>query len=74
MRCDLELEPNRPDAHRIAAPEESLLIIWSSGDVDTAQRMVFMYSRNSMLHSWWQGVQFCVWLISVETVACLWHN
>ena len=55
------LEPSKPDAHRIAAPEESLLIIWSSGDVDTAQRMVFMYSRNSMLHSWWQRVQLCVW-------------
>ena len=41
--------------------KDRLLVIWSSGDIDVAQRMVFMYCRNSKLHSWWDKVQLCVW-------------
>ncbi|MCL2498444.1 MAG: DsrE family protein [Symbiobacteriaceae bacterium] len=44
----------------------SLLVIWSSGDPDIAERMVFMYCRNSKLHSWWGTVQLCIWGASAK--------
>ncbi|MCL2549250.1 MAG: hypothetical protein FWE76_08810, partial [Symbiobacteriaceae bacterium] len=57
------------DEHIASAPDDSLLIIWSSGEIEVAQRMVFMYSRNSMLHSWWKQVQLCVWGASAKLLS-----
>jgi hypothetical protein len=62
-------ESRKPDEYVVSTPEDCLLIIWSSADIDIAQRMVFMYSRNSMLHSWWKRVQICVWGASAKLLS-----
>jgi hypothetical protein len=38
-----------------------LLILWTTGDRDTALNMVFMYGINSHLRNWWEEVTLLVW-------------
>ncbi len=52
--------------------ENSLVVVWSSGDREVALKMVFMYTLNSKLKGWWEDVRFIVWgpsakLLSVDT-------
>ncbi len=42
------------------APEK-LAVLWTSGDLEVAQNMVFMYSKNAKKHGWWEHVQLIVW-------------
>ena len=51
--------------------ENSLVVVWSSGDREVALKMVFMYTLNSKLKGWWKDVRFIVWgpsakLLSVD--------
>jgi hypothetical protein len=51
--------------------ENSLVVVWSSGDREVALKMVFMYTLNSKLKDWWEDVRFIVWgpsakLLSVD--------
>ena len=51
--------------------ENSLVVVWSSGDREVALKMVFMYTLNSKLKGWWEDVRFVVWgpsakLLSVD--------
>ena len=39
----------------------SLLVVWTSGEIDVAKKMVFMYSLNSKLNNWWDDVTLLVW-------------
>ncbi len=41
--------------------EDSLVVLWSSGDREVALKMVFMYTLNARLRSWWREVRFVVW-------------
>ncbi|MDI6600773.1 MAG: DsrE family protein [Thermoanaerobacteraceae bacterium] len=38
-----------------------LYILWTSGDKEVAQKMVFMYTYNSKLKKWWDDVTLIVW-------------
>ncbi len=38
-----------------------LLVVWSSGEIEVARKMVFMYTRNSMIHGWWEEVTLLIW-------------
>jgi hypothetical protein len=38
-----------------------LLVLWTTGDKDTALNMVLMYALNSRLRSWWDEVTLLVW-------------
>jgi hypothetical protein len=40
---------------------DSLVLIWSSGDREVAKKMVFMYTKNSKLKGWWGRVRLVVW-------------
>jgi hypothetical protein len=45
-------------------PAESpsrLLVLWTTGDRETALNMVLMYTLNSRLRSWWDEVTLLVW-------------
>lgn len=51
--------------------QNSLVIVWSSGDREVALKMIFMYTLNSKLKDWWEDVRFIVWgpsakLLSVD--------
>lgn len=41
--------------------KDSLVVLWTSGDRDTADKMVFMYTLNSKLRQWWKEVTLIVW-------------
>lgn len=43
------------------AGERQLNILWTNADKTTAELMVFMYARNSMLKGWWDGVTLIIW-------------
>jgi len=41
--------------------DKKLVILWTTADCETAERMVFMYARNSRLRGWWEEVCLVVW-------------
>lgn len=41
--------------------KDSLVVVWSSGDRDVADKMVFMYTLNSRLKNWWNEVTLIIW-------------
>jgi hypothetical protein len=43
------------------AGNDSLVVLWTSGDRETAFKMVFMYTLNAKLRMWWKNVTLVVW-------------
>jgi hypothetical protein len=41
--------------------QESLVVLWTSGDRDVAINMVFMYTFNAKRRNWWNDVRLVVW-------------
>lgn len=41
--------------------KDSLIVLWTSGDRDVAEKMVFMYMLNARLKGWWKDVTLIVW-------------
>ena len=41
--------------------ENSLVVLWASGDPEVALKMVFMYTLNCKLQGWWNEVTLIVW-------------
>ena len=48
--------------------DRHLHIVWTTGDPVTAQHMVLMYARNSMLNHWWDRVTVVIWGASQQLV------
>ncbi len=46
-----------------------LHILWTNDNVDTAQKMVLMYSTNAMLKNWWDEIDLIVWGATAKLVA-----
>ena len=40
---------------------DKLLVLWTSGERETALNMVFMYTLNACLNKWWHEVTLLVW-------------
>jgi hypothetical protein len=40
---------------------ESLIVLWTSGDKEVATKMVFMYTLNARKKKWWDAVTLIVW-------------
>ena len=38
-----------------------LYVLWTNDNPVTAEKMVFMYTINSLLHGWWEKVTLIVW-------------
>lgn len=38
-----------------------LVVLWTSGDREVAEKMVFMYTLNARVREWWQDVTLIVW-------------
>jgi hypothetical protein len=45
----------------ISGNEDSLVLLWTSGDREVALNMVFTYTLNSKLKNWWSEVRLIVW-------------
>ena len=49
--------------------KKHLYVLWTSGDPITADKMVFMYTINSMAHDWWEKVTLIIWGSSTQLVS-----
>ena len=49
--------------------KDSLVVIWTSGDREVAEKMVFMYTLNSKLRKWWKEVTMIIWGPSSKLIA-----
>jgi len=38
-----------------------LYVLWTNDNPVTAEKMVFMYTINSLIHGWWEKVTLIVW-------------
>jgi hypothetical protein len=45
----------------MARAEETLVVVWSSGDREVALKTAFMYTVNAKLKGWWPEVILIVW-------------
>ncbi len=46
-----------------------LYVLWTNDDPVTAEKMVFMYTINSLIHGWWEKVTLIVWGAPAKLVA-----
>jgi len=51
---------NEPQMEEIPASEK-LVVLWTSGDKEVAEKMVLMYTFNSKRFDWWKDVTLVVW-------------
>mgnify|MGYP006291001309 CR=1 FL=1 len=48
---------------------EKLVVLWTSGDPEVAEKMVFMYVYNAKKYEWWQEITFIIWGPSSKLLA-----
>ena len=46
--------------------EDKLNVLWTSGDLVTVEKMVFMYTHNAKLLGWWDEVTLIIWGASTK--------
>ncbi len=49
-----------PQMEEIPATEK-LVVLWTSGDKEVAEKMVLMYTFNSKRFNWWKDITLVVW-------------
>ena len=49
--------------------KKHLYVLWTSGDPITADKMVFMYTINSLANGWWEEVTLVIWGGSTQLVS-----
>jgi hypothetical protein len=54
-------EYNKEAGNSIPEDNSRLLVVWTSGDKDVAQNMVFMYTINAKKQGWWENIRFLIW-------------
>ena len=47
----------------------NLYVLWTSDNPVTAEKMVFMYTINSLIHGWWEKVTLIIWGASTKLVS-----
>ena len=48
--------------------KKHLYVLWTNDNPITAEKMVFMYTINSLLKGWWEKVTLIVWGATVKLV------
>ncbi len=43
------------------SPADRLVILWTSADKETAEKMIFIYAFNAMKYEWWRDIELIVW-------------
>jgi len=49
--------------------KDTLLVVWSSGDIEVAEKVCFMYTYNAKKWGWFKEVIFVVWGPSAKLLA-----
>jgi hypothetical protein len=52
-----------------AVEKTKLAVLWTRGEREMADTMVYMYVRNAKLNSWWRHVMLIVWGPSAKLLA-----
>lgn len=48
---------------------EHLYVLWTNDNPITAEKMVFMYTINSLKHGWWEKVTLIIWGATAKLVS-----
>ena len=46
-----------------------LHVLWTNDNPITAEKMVFMYTINSLIHGWWENVTLIIWGATARLVS-----
>ena len=46
-----------------------LYVLWTNDNPVTAEKMVFMYTINALIHGWWEKVTVIVWGATARLVS-----
>ena len=49
--------------------KKHLYVLWTSGDPVTADKMIFMYTINSLAFGWWEEVTLVIWGGSTKLIS-----
>jgi hypothetical protein len=49
--------------------KKHLYVLWTNADPITAEKMVFMYTVNSLLKNWWEKVTLIIWGATTKLVS-----
>jgi hypothetical protein len=49
--------------------KKHLYVLWTNDNLITAEKMVFMYTVNSLIHGWWEKVTIIIWGASAKLVS-----
>ncbi|MFB6094741.1 MAG: hypothetical protein ABEJ77_07350 [Halanaeroarchaeum sp.] len=49
--------------------DDELVVLWTSGDPEVAENMVFMYTLNAANNDWWDDVTLLIWGASTGLLA-----
>lgn len=52
-----------------ASEKNHLYLLWTTADKMTAEKMVFMYTVNSLIHGWWEYVTLIIWGATAQLAA-----
>lgn len=51
------------------AEKNHLYLLWTNDNKLTAEKMVFMYTVNSLVHGWWEKVTLIIWGATAKLAA-----
>ncbi|MBW2543980.1 MAG: DsrE family protein [Deltaproteobacteria bacterium] len=46
-----------------------LYVLWTNDNPITAEKMVFMYTINALIHGWWEKVTLIIWGATAKLVS-----
>lgn len=46
---------------QLGGDKDQLVVVWTSGDVEVAIKMVYMYTYNAKKYGWWKDITFVIW-------------
>ena len=53
----------------ISNPNDTLVVLWTSGDPEVAEKVCFMYTHNALKRGWFKNVILIVWGPSANLLA-----
>ena len=51
------------------ALKKHLYVLWTNDNLITSEKMVFMYTVNSLVHGWWEKVTLIIWGATAKLVS-----
>jgi hypothetical protein len=53
----------------LSTANDTLLVVWSSGDIEVAEKVCFMYTYNAKKWGWFENIIFVIWGPSAQLLA-----